>query len=120
VNRKLSALLTIFGLCIFGVTAWMVVVGVRHPTVGSTIAITLLSAIGIQLAFIAIQSGYGLWKGPEARAMRVEVQARSRAAAALEDAETAESFSSNLMLTFAVRARRLEIDRRRKEYRVPG
>jgi hypothetical protein len=115
VNRRLAAFFMISGLGTFGVTAWIVVAGVRHPTVGSTIAITLLCAIGVQLAFLAVQSGYELWKGPEARAMRVEAQARSRAAAALEDAETAEKIKLELDAYITVRARRLEIERRRQE-----
>lgn len=114
-NRKLSALLIFIGLMMFGVTAWVVVDGVRHPTAVSTILITLLCAIGVQAAYISIQAGIRLWARPEASILRTEAHAKSKAAAALEDAETAEKIKLELDAYIAVRARRLEIDRRRAE-----
>jgi hypothetical protein len=62
-NRKLAALLTTAGLAIFGITIYVVIGAVRHPTPEATIAVTLLCAIGVQLAFIMLQSSYGLWQG---------------------------------------------------------
>jgi predicted RNase H-like nuclease (RuvC/YqgF family) len=53
--------------------------------------------------------------GPESKNLRLEAQARKRAADALEDAETAEKIKLELDAYIAVRARRLEIERRRVE-----
>lgn len=114
-NRKLAAILTAVGLAIFGITVYVVIGAVKHPTPMATIMVTLLCAIGVQLAFILLQSSYGLWRGPEARDLKVEAQARKRAADALEDAETAEKIKLELDAYIAVRARRLEIERRRVE-----
>jgi hypothetical protein len=116
VRRKIwSALLILFGLGVITATVWYVVVSVRHPSSTNSIVIALLSALGAPIALSMIAYGYRGVSGPDAATLKTEAEAMSRAAAALEDAETAEKIKSELEAYVAVRIFRLEIERKRQE-----
>jgi len=115
-RRKIwPVLLILFGLGVITATVWYVVVSVRHPSSTSSIAIALLSALGTPIALSMIAYGYRGVRGPDAATLKTEAEAKSRAAAALEDAETAEKIKSELEAYVAVRTFRLEIERKRQE-----
>lgn len=105
----------ILGFCLIGVTVYAIIKGLNHPTTNSTIAIALFSSIGVPIALAAIGAGIRWSQNPNSATLRTEAQAKRRAAAALEDAETAEKIKLELDAYIALRARRLEIDRRRRE-----
>lgn len=115
-KRKLSAaLLVTVGLVIIGLTIWFVVVGIKHPTAGRSIGIALFSALGVPLALACVGTGYRQFRGPNSKELKVEADAKLRAAAALEDAETAEQIKAELEAYVTVRAWELEIQRKRLE-----
>jgi hypothetical protein len=121
VNRKLSAvLLTAVGLVIIGLTVWFVVVGIKHPTAGRSIGIALFSALGAPLALACVGTGYRQFRGPNSDELKAEADAKRRAAAALEDAETAEQIKAELEAYVTVRAWELEIKRKRLEVAAAG
>jgi hypothetical protein len=105
----------ILGCCIIGATVFWILKGIKHPTINSTIVIALLSSIGVPISLAAIGAGIRWSKKPDSATLRTEVQAKRRAAEALEDAETAEKIKLELDAYIALRARRLEIERRRRE-----
>jgi hypothetical protein len=116
VKRKLSAaLLAAVGLIIIGLTVWFVVVGIKHPTAGRSIAIALFSALGAPLGLACVGTAYRQFRGPNSIELRAEADAKRRAAAALEDAETAEQIKAELEAYVTVRAWELEIKRKRLE-----
>jgi hypothetical protein len=116
VKRKLSAaLLVAVGSVIIGLTVWFVVVGVNHPTADKSIVIALLSALGVPLALAFVGAGYRQFRGPNSNELKAEADAKRRAAAALEDAETAEQIKAELEAYVTVRAWELEIKRKRLE-----
>jgi hypothetical protein len=87
----------------------------RHPTANATIVISLLSVIGVPIGLLAIGAGVRWWQRPDSEILRTVAEASRRAAAALDDAETAERIKAELNAYIALRARRLELDRRRQE-----
>jgi hypothetical protein len=91
--------------------------GVTHPTPAYSIAIALLGAIGVPIALIAISVAIKGLREPDASILRQEAEARRRTAAALDDAATAETLKAEMEAFVALRARRLEIERRRIELR---
>lgn len=105
----------IIGACLLAAAIYAIVSGIRHPTVNSTIAISLLSVIGVPIGLLSIAAGVRWWERPNSELLRTEAEASRRAAAALDDAETAERIKLELDAYIALRARRLEIDRRRQE-----
>jgi hypothetical protein len=107
--------LLLLGLAILGVTAWFIVAGVKHPTAGLSIGIALLSAIGVPVALGIMSVGYRQFRGPNYSTLKTEAEAKERAAAALEDAETAEKIRAELNAYVIIRSWRLEIERRRQE-----
>lgn len=114
--RKLSStLLVLFGLAIIGLTAWLVVAGTRHPTAGKSIAIALLSAVGIPVALSLLVAGYRRFRGPNSSELRTEAEAKRRAAEALEEAASAEQVKAELEAYIELRAWRLDIERKRRE-----
>jgi hypothetical protein len=115
-KRKLSAaLLAAVGLAIIGLAVWFVVVGIKHPTAGRSIGITLFSALAAPLALACVGTGYRQFRGPNSNELKTEADAKRRAAAALEDAETAEQIKAELEAYVTVRAWELEIKRKRLE-----
>jgi hypothetical protein len=116
VKRKLSAaMLGAVGLVIIGLTVWFVVVGVKHPTAGGSIGIALFSALGAPIGLTCLGSGYRQYRGPNSNELKTEAEAKRRAAAALQDAETAEQIKAELEAFVTVRAWELEINRKRVE-----
>jgi hypothetical protein len=105
----------LFGLTIIVSTVFYTIIGTNHPSSGNSIRIALLSAIGIPIALLSISAGYGGLREPNAETLKTEAEAKRRAAAALEDAETAEKIKSELESYIAVRTFRLEIERKRRE-----
>jgi hypothetical protein len=115
-SRKIwPALAVLFGVAIIAVTVWYIILGVKHPSSGNSITIALLSVIGTPIALGVIGAGYRGLHGPDAAMLKTEAEAQRRAAAALEDAETAEKIKSELEAYVAVRTFRLEIERKRRE-----
>jgi hypothetical protein len=108
-------LVALFGFGVIAATVWYVIVSVRNPSSVNSITIALLSAIGAPIALTAIAYGYRGVRGPDAATLKTEAEAKRRAAAALEDAETAEQIKSELEAYVAVRTFRLEIERKRQE-----
>jgi hypothetical protein len=115
VKKTWAALAVLLGLGLLGVTAWFIVTGVKHPTASRSIGIALLSAIGVPVALGFISVGYRQFRGPNFSTLKTEAEAKQRAAAALEDAETAEKIKAELNAYVAIRSWRLEIERRRQE-----
>jgi hypothetical protein len=114
--RKIwSSLAILFGLAIIVATISYIIIGIKHPTSANSIAIALLSAIGVPVALSAITVGYRGFLRPNAAMLKNEAEAKLRAAAALEDAETAEKIKSDLEAYVAVRTWHLEIERKRQE-----
>jgi hypothetical protein len=105
----------VFGLTIIIVTVFYTIIGTNHPSSGNSIRIALLSAIVMPIALLSISAGYGGLREPNAETLKTEAEAKRRAAAALEDAETAEKIKSELEAYVAVRTFRLEIERKRQE-----
>lgn len=114
-QKARSTLAILFGLAIIIITIWYVIIGVKHPSSDKSIAIALLSAIGVPIALAAITVGYRGLRRPHSWEIRTELEAKGRAAAALEDAETAEQIKAELEAYVAVRTWRLEIERKRQE-----
>ena len=115
-SRKIwPALATLFGFAVIAATVWYIILGVKHPSSRNSITIALLSAIGVPIALGAIAAGYRGLRGPNAAMLKTEAEAQRRAAAALEDAETAEKIKSELEAYVTVRTLRLEIERKRQE-----
>jgi hypothetical protein len=116
VKRKLSAwILVAVGSALIGLTVWLVIVGIKHPTAGRSIGIALLSALGAPVALGCVGAGYRRFRGPNSTELKAEAEAKRRAAAALEDAETAERIKAELEAYVTVRAWELEIKRKRVE-----
>jgi hypothetical protein len=105
----------LLGVAIIAATVYYIILGVNHPSSDSSIKIALLSAIGMPIALGAITAGYRGLHEPNAETLKTEAEAQRRAAAALEDAETAEKIKSELEAYVAVRTFRLEIERKRQE-----
>ena len=114
--KKLFAMLAVLvGLGLLVITAWFIIIGVKHPTASRSIGIALLSAIGVPVALGIMSVGYRQFRGPNFSTLRTEAEAKRRAASALEDAETAEKIRAELNAYVALRSWRLEIERRRQE-----
>jgi hypothetical protein len=114
-RKALPVLAVLFGFAVIAATVGYVIVGVKNPTGANSITIALLSAIGVPVALSAIAMGYRGLRGPDAATLKTEAEAKKRAAAALEDAETAEKIKSELEAYVIVRTFRLEIERKRQE-----
>jgi hypothetical protein len=104
-----------FGIAVITLTIWYIIIGVAHPSADKSIAIALLSAIGVPISFAIIAVGYRGLRGPDAAILRTEAEARKRTAAALDDAETAEKIKAELNAYVVVRTWWLEIERKRSE-----
>jgi hypothetical protein len=115
VKKTWATFAVLVGLALLIVTAWFIVTGVNHPTAARAIGIALLSAIGVPVALGFISVGYRKFRGPNFSTLKTEAEAKRRAAAALEDAETAEKIRVELNAYVAIRSWRLEIERRRQE-----
>lgn len=105
----------LLGFALLAATIYVTYQGIRNPSTGSSIAIALLGSIGVPIGLGAISVGWRWRQEPSALDLRTESEAKRRAAAALEDAETAEKIKAEMTAYVALRARRLEIDRRRTE-----
>jgi hypothetical protein len=114
-KKTWATLVVLVGLAILVLTTWFIITGVKHPTSGRSIAIALLSAIGVPVALGIMSVGYRQFRGPNFSTLKTEAEAKRRAASALEDAETAETIRAELDAYVAVRSWRLEIERRRQE-----
>jgi hypothetical protein len=115
-SRKIwPILVAMFGIAVITATVWCVIVGVKHPTGINSITIALLSSIGVPIALGSVATGYRGLRSPDAATLKTEAEAKRRAAAALEDAETAEKIKSELEAYVTVRTFRLEIERKRQQ-----
>ncbi|MBB5867889.1 hypothetical protein F4553_001268 [Allocatelliglobosispora scoriae] len=113
-----AAVLGLLGLAILGATVVLTVKGTQSPSAGMTIAIALMGAIGVPIGFGALNLARQATQRPDAALLKHEAEAKRRTAAALEDAETAERLKAELDAFVALRARRLEIERRRQELKA--
>jgi hypothetical protein len=114
--RKIWAVLVVLiSIGVIVATVWLIIKGVKHPTAHLSIGIAVLSAIGVPVALAAMSVGYRQFRGPNSETLKTEAEAKRRAAAALEDAETAEKIRAELNAYVAIRSWRLEIERRRQE-----
>lgn len=114
-KKTWAAFAVLIGLGVIVVTVWLIIKGVKHPTARLSIGIAVLSAIGVPVALAVISVGYRQFRGPNSETLKTEAEAKRRAAAALEDAETAEKIRAELNAYVAIRSWRLEIERRRQE-----
>ena len=107
--------LMLLGAGLLGGTVFVVIQGTHHPSSTYSILIALTTALAGPLGISCWGLAWSLGRTPHARELRTEAQAKARAAAALEDAESAEKVRQELQAYVAIRARKLEIDRRRAE-----
>jgi hypothetical protein len=115
-SRKIwSAVAVIVGVALLVVATLYIIAGVKHPSANKSITIALLSAIGAPVAVSLIVAGCSGLRGPNSSDLRTEAEAKKRAAAALEDAETAEQIKAELNAYVALRSQVLEVERRRHE-----
>jgi hypothetical protein len=114
-RRALGVITFLVGVCALGAVAVLTTLGAMHPSTKLTLTVGLLGTIGAPIAVAMVASGWRWSQGPDAAALRTEAEAKRRTAAALEDAQAAEALKSELVAFVELRARRLEIDRRRSE-----
>ena len=100
----------LIGLGVIVVTVWLIIKGVKHPTARLSIGIAVLSAIGVPVALAVISVGYRQFRGPNSETLKTEAEAKRRAAAALEDAETAEQIRAELNAYVAIRSGVLKLN----------
>ncbi|UUW91887.1 hypothetical protein [Pimelobacter simplex] len=114
-KRLGQTLLCVLGVGLIGGTVWIVVEGSREPSTSLSIFIALTTAFAAPLGLAALGAAWKLSHGPDWRLLRTEAEARQRAADALADAETAETIRAELQSYVELRARAVDLQRRRTE-----
>ncbi len=114
-RRELGNALIFFGILVLGTITYFTIEGIRNPSASWTVAVALLGAIGVPVGLSSAGGGWRLRQDFNAEELRAEAEAKLRAATALDHAATAERIRSELNAYVELRARRLEVDRRRTQ-----
>jgi hypothetical protein len=114
--KKLGqTVLAVLGLALLGGTVWIVISGTTNPSAANSVMIALSTAIAVPLGLASLATAWRLGRSPQHQALRAEAEAKQRAADALAQVESAKIIKAELQAYVAVRARWLEVERRRAE-----